>query len=170
MPNVKKSETNQVLVEGRLTSDPLEIATKFNELFTTMPSKIVSEIAQPSFQPPEPETARPLDSPVFSIGNNPITQSEILDAVKQLQAKKSLDHNGISMFFIKKVVNSVISPLHHCIQVSLQQGVFPSQLKIAKVVPIFKSGEPTLMDNYRPISLLSNFSKIYEKVMLNRLN
>jgi hypothetical protein len=43
------------------------------------------------------------------------------------------------------------------------------QLKIAKVVPIFKSGDPSSMDNYRPISLLSNFSKILEKIVVNRL-
>jgi hypothetical protein len=42
-------------------------------------------------------------------------------------------------------------------------------MKIAKVVPIFKNGDPLILDNYRPISLLSNFSKIIEKVMCNHL-
>jgi len=63
----------------------------------------------------------------------------------------------------------MLSPLQHCIQLSLSTGAFPSQLKIAKVVPIFKSGDPAAMDNYKPISLLNNFSKIYEKIMASRL-
>ena len=73
------------------------------------------------------------------------------------------------MFFLKKVINSIIKPFHHIVHLSLLTGIVPSQLKIAKVVPIFKSGDQTLLDNYRPISLLSNFSKILEKVVGNRL-
>ena len=48
-------------------------------------------------------------------------------------------------------------------------GVFPVQLKIAKVIPIHKSGPKTEVSNYRPISLLSSFSKIFEKIMHNRV-
>jgi len=168
MRNVKKVDLSHFQVDGRLISDPLEIANKFNEFFTTMPVKIASEIIQPSNLPPGTGTVRPDGSPVFKL-NNPISQTEILEAVKQLQPKKSQDFHGISMFFLKNVINSIITPLHHCVRVSLSTGIVPSQLKIAKVVPIFKSGDHTLMDNYRPISLLNNFSKIYEKVMANRL-
>jgi hypothetical protein len=73
------------------------------------------------------------------------------------------------MFFLKKVINSILVPFHHVILLSLSTGIVPTQLKIAKVIPIFKSGDQTAMDNYRPISLLSNFSKILEKVVGNRL-
>ena len=52
---------------------------------------------------------------------------------------------------------------------SLKSGVFPSKLKVAKVVPLFKSGDNKSFSNYRPISLLSVFSKIYEKVVNNQL-
>jgi sarcosine oxidase/L-pipecolate oxidase len=89
--------------------------------------------------------------------------------LEQLQPKKSLDFNGISMFFLKKVMNSILKPFHHIVLSSLSTGVVPSQLKIAKIIPIFKSGDQAALDNYRPISLLSNFSKILEKVVGNRL-
>ena len=71
--------------------------------------------------------------------------------------------------FIKNVLDSIINPLQHVINESFSHGIFPSQLKIAKVIPLFKSGDPLLPDNYRPISLLPNFSKIFEKVAFIRL-
>ena len=52
---------------------------------------------------------------------------------------------------------------------SMSLGIFPNQLKIAKVVPVYKSGSPEDLRNYRPISLLSTISKIFERVILNRL-
>ena len=51
----------------------------------------------------------------------------------------------------------------------LLKGIFPDTLKIAKIIPIFKAGDPSFFVNYRPISLLSNFSKFFEKVIYNRL-
>ena len=60
-----------------------------------------------------------------------------------------------------------IEPITYLINESLTSGVFPSELKLARVVPIFKSGDPSLLTNYRPISVLSFFSKIFEKVVYN---
>ena len=48
-------------------------------------------------------------------------------------------------------------------------GIFPNQLKIAKVVPIFKTGDDTLFTNYRPISLLPSTSKVVERIIFNQL-
>ena len=55
------------------------------------------------------------------------------------------------------------------INLSLHKGVFPDKLKLPKVIPVYKAEDPNLFANYRPISLLSNFSKFFEKVMYNQL-
>ena len=52
---------------------------------------------------------------------------------------------------------------------SFHEGVFPEQMKLAKVIPVYKSGTKSDLSNYRPIALLSIFSKIYEKLMYNRI-
>ena len=106
---------------------------------------------------------------VFSLKNSPVTISEILEATKLLQDKKTPDHNGIYSNFLKKIVFNIAKPLHHILQQSFEKGIVPSQLKIAKVIPIFKNGDRCNMDNYRPISLLSCFSKIIEKIVAIRL-
>ena len=73
------------------------------------------------------------------------------------------------MYFLKNVIDSIVKPLLHIFNLSFKQGIVPAQLKIAKIIPIFKSGDPLSLDNYRPISLLSSFSKILEKIMCTRL-
>jgi hypothetical protein len=73
------------------------------------------------------------------------------------------------MEFVKKIITSAIKPILHIFSLSLKNGLVPQQLKIAKVIPVYKGGVKTSMDNYRPISLLSNFSKILEKIVSNRL-
>ena len=60
-------------------------------------------------------------------------------------------------------------PLTHIINKSLKEGVFPSELKLATVVPIFKAGDTNKITNYRPISVLSFFSKVLEKIIYNKL-
>jgi hypothetical protein len=55
------------------------------------------------------------------------------------------------------------------INISLEKGIFSNNLQTAKVIPLFKAGDVDIFTNYRPISILSSFSKIYEKVMYNRL-
>ena len=72
------------------------------------------------------------------------------------KTKKTPNHNGISTNFLKKIIFNIAKALHHIFLLSFDKGIVPTQLKIAKVIPIFKTGDRCNMDNYRPISLLSS--------------
>ena len=73
------------------------------------------------------------------------------------------------MRVIKHSFHLISAPLTNIINLSLQKGIFPDKLKFAKVILIYKANDPSLFTNYRPISLLSNFSIFFEKVMYNRM-
>ena len=71
---------------------------------------------------------------------------------------------------IFKSIAHIISPhLSEIVNLSFTQGIFPSSLKIAKIVPIFKDGDRTEVNNYRPISILPIFSKTFEKIIFKRV-
>jgi hypothetical protein len=99
----------------------------------------------------------------------PVSPVELDLALGNLQDKKTPDLNNVSMHLVKKVINFVRAPLLHIFSRSLSTGIIPDKMKIAKVVPIFKSGSHTDINNYRPISLLCTFSKILEKIVASRL-
>ena len=97
------------------------------------------------------------------------TQEEIVDITCKFPAGKSAGHNNIPMYIIKRSINSLSSPLTHIVNLSIVHGIVPNELKIARVVPIFKSGDKALFSNYRPISVLPCFSKILERLIYNRI-
>ena len=70
---------------------------------------------------------------------------------------------------LKQCIDIYIDPLTYLINLSINQGIFPSELKIAKVIPIYKSDDKQLIRNYRPISVLPFFSKKIEKIISNHL-
>ncbi len=156
---------SELFFNGISYTDPQTLADKLNEFFILAPQLIVNEIPSCDENPfPEKISAN-----TFSLRDSPVTKTEILDAVSQLQNKKSEDMYGISMFIVKKLISALITPLFFIISKSFESGKIPQQLKIAKIIPIFKAGDKLMPDNYRPISLLPNFSKVLEKVMSNRL-
>ena len=71
------------------------------------------------------------------------------------------------MRIIKLSMDIIVEPLTKMISLSLVSGCFPDTLKIAKALPIFKTGDPNKLENYRPISILPAFSKIYDKMVYN---
>ena len=98
-----------------------------------------------------------------------VTQAEIIKLVNNTKSKKFKDHDGIDMCLVKKLIPYLVVPLEHIFNISLQTGVFPDGMKIARVIPLFKNGNINDFTNYRPISLLSQFSKILEKIFHNRM-
>ena len=106
---------------------------------------------------------------VNSIVVHNVTSMDIRTVISYLK-NSSPGFDGIPSFVANQCIDYFIEPLTYIINMSFMEGVFPSELKLAKVIPIFKSGDSTKMSNYRPISILSFFSKIFEKLMYNILN
>ena len=71
--------------------------------------------------------------------------------------------------YLKKTIHYILEPFTHIINRSLATGIFPTQMKTARLIPLHKNSDNQQITNYRPISLLSTFSKILERVMYNRL-
>ena len=99
----------------------------------------------------------------------PVEPSHIFEIVNQLKPKTSCGHDQISSKMIKDTIQNIAIPLSHIINRSLSTGIVPNQLKIAKVIPVYKTSNQDDIKNYRPISLLPAFSKIFEKVMFTKI-
>ena len=98
----------------------------------------------------------------------PTTNAEVMLLLLKLDDSKSRPEDIPSS--VLKIAAPIIVPhLVSIFNVSLQKGIFPSQLKLAKVIPIFKDGSKLLVSNYRPISLLPVLSKIFEKIVHKQL-
>ena len=87
-----------------------------------------------------------------------------------MKTKKASDPNSIPTKILKLFKKEFSKPLSDTINLSFNQGVFLNLFKIANVIPIHKKGDKLDFNNYRPISLLPNISKIYEKCMHTRFN
>ena len=90
---------------------------------------------------------------------NPVSEDEIINIVKSFKPKHSNDNNGLSMYVISKVIKSIVRPLAHIFNVSFLSGLFPDDMKISRIIPLFKNGKKTEFTNYRPISILPNSRK-----------
>ena len=109
------------------------------------------------------------NSMLNSVFLEPCTVSEIATIIEHLDAKKSVGPCSFPTNLIKQNKEQFAFILNIIINKSLEEGKFPSKLKYASVCPIYKKGNPENCCNYRPISLLSNISKIFEKIMYSRL-
>ena len=163
----KKSETvDKICKNGVNVIDPVEIANCFNTFFTAVGQQI-SDSVPPVLKNPEEFINYGRAVPDLLLQNT--TPEHIQKVIKKLQPKMSYDANGVSSKMIKFIGEEISIPLAHIFNISLREGVFPEKLKLCRVIPIFKSGNPLECDNFRPISLLSSISKVLEKIVAEKL-
>ena len=93
----------------------------------------------------------------------PTSEIEVHNIVKSLPWSKAPGHDEVSASVLKSVVMNIVKPLTHIFDLSFSLGQFPNKLKLAKVVLIFKNDDKVLVCHYRPMSVLSVFSKVLEK-------
>ena len=165
--NRKNKKTGSIKIQdsdGKLISNPNSVAESFNDYFSNIAANLKSRNSEGArfrheFMPnrvPNSMYTRPVDG------------GEVYDIIKNLKNKATLGTKVNPL----KIANSdfkFTNTLAKIITSSFQDGIFPQPLKLARVVPIFKSGSRGDVSNYRPISLLDSFSKVYEKLMHNRV-
>jgi hypothetical protein len=162
---VKKQKIDSISIGGQLSTDPQEIADFFNNYFsnigTTLDKKIPVNNKDPTSYIPSNSNA--------SIFLRPCTKEELLKYITNLRnCAAGWDQVPSSLLQENQLV--IAECLVHIINLSLIQGIFPNELKVAILVPIYKAGTKSDTGNYRPISLLSTFSKNFERVMFTRLS
>jgi hypothetical protein len=149
---------------GTIITDPTVISNEFNDFFVNVGPKLASQIHN-SGKNYYDYLRAPCQKSIFM---KPITESEILKIINKFDKNKSAGHDDIGNLIVKRVANEIVQPLTAIFNLSLSTGHVPQQLKIAKVVPIYKKDAAEIMSNYRPISLLPCFSKVLERLVFNR--
>ena len=99
---------------------------------------------------------------------NPVNVTELNEIILSLN-DSSPGWDGLNTNIIKKSSGLIVHPLVYVINLCIEQGIFPKELKIARIIPMYKSNDKQLINNYRPISVLPVFFKLFECVLHNRL-
>ena len=155
--------------DGLSVTSAEAIAGKFNDYFGNIAKNLKSKIATKTTLNSTDDYKSYLgDSTVGSIFLTPVSATEIDSTINKLQNKATLD-TKISALKAAGTCLTLKNALAKVITKSFEQGIFPTALKLARVVPIHKGGSRSDVSNYRPISLLSTMSKIYEKLMHYRI-
>ena len=137
----------------------------FNRFFSTIGSDISDKV--PVSQTPYSQFLNQRhDKSIFL---DPIAPLDTINITSKLKNKTSQGHDNISTKLIKQSIEQISTPLTHILNQSMTTGIVPQNMKIAKVIPIFKSGDKDIFNNYRPISILPAFSKILEKMLSIKL-
>lgn len=98
----------------------------------------------------------------------PVTQHEIETIISSIKPNSNLN-NILPVNYIHQYIDILINPLTDLVNQCFTDGIFPDILKIARIVPIFKDGDALKPSNYRPISILDDFSKIIEQFIFERI-
>ena len=148
-------------------SDKKTIADQFNVYFANIGPNLSNEIFNTDNVAISDYLNKTINT-TFSM--KCITDEYVLDVIKSLKSKDSTGNDRISSKLLKQMAPTIHSILRLIINQSINTGIFPEQLKLAIVKPLFKNkGDNSSFGNYRPISLLSAISKVFERIVFNQL-
>ena len=168
------STSTSFTIDNTLTTDKSKIANSFCTFFTNVVETILQSLptltkaSAWSYHDDYESPFVNMKSCRFSFGL--VSEEDVKKAVIKFKNSKSPGYDDLPISLLKDGVDQLSPILSHLVNKCIAQSVFPSAEKIAKVVPIYKSGSKQSMDNYRPISVLPVLSKVFEKVVHKQLS
>ena len=164
----KNDPSHRFEINGEISSDENTIANGFKTFFPGIVHSLKSKgIPLVDFIWCKPKDINPRTYKTFLL--KPATPDEVYGILINLRRKKATGTDGLPASFLKDSKDSIKHHLCHIINMSINTGVVPSAWKIARIIPIHKSGSTSDFDNYRPISVLPSVSKIIEKIVHKQL-
>ena len=163
----RNSVPDNMTVNGAECSDKQAIAEHFNSFFASVGElncKNITEHGDSSYRDYLSEIIE--SNFEFRL----VDSHNIKQIIKGIKTSRSNGHEGISSELLKLISNDIADSITLIINQSLKSGIFPSQLKIAKVTPIYKKDDKKIITNYRPISVLPVVSKVFETVNYEQLS
>ena len=170
--NSNKTKTSGNIKEimsenGLLITDNKKIVDIFNNHYATIGEKMAHNIL--NYNNAIDERNALLPNKLNSIFLSPVDEKEIKDIIDSLKNNASPGIDNITTEILKAISNKITKPLCHIINLIFTKAICPSHFKIAIIKPIYKKGDRNKVENYRPISLISNVAKIFEKALKNRI-
>ena len=158
------NRTEFKLGDGSLTSDMKLICNKFNDFFVNIGPSLSKNIPVHNTMPID----YIMNKAIHSLYLEPVNENEIKKVTSSLKSNTH-GYDMIGSAVLKWCVDCISELLSCVCNMSLQEGIFPDELKIANVIPLYNCDDPKLFNNYGPVSLLPSVSKVFEKNMCNRL-
>ena len=161
----RESLPNHFISNGHILSDSFDIAQGFNDFFSNVGPELAAQIPQSGKDFTEYLSEEVKENFIFAN----ITDDIIYENIKKLKSKNSAGPDNVSSRLLKDIIEVIIKPLTHVFNLSFKTGYIPPELKTAKVIPIYKGEDKYSFNNYRPISLISNFGKLLEKIAASQM-
>lgn len=161
LQNKTRPDHNIEITENNIVLTDIDLANRFNQYFTTVP--LPSTNKDLAFL----ESNVPMHSNSLFLA--PLVDSDIIEIIDKLKCSNSSGFDNISNNLLKKCKYLICKPLAFIVNIMFQEGAFPSKLKLAIVNPSHKKSDTNIITNYRPISLLSSFSKVLEVAINEQL-
>ena len=150
------------------TSDSTQIADGFNDFFSSIGQKLANNIDQTKF--PKNNFGNHMGQKPDSIFTLlPVSYGHLYKIIKNLKNKNSAGADLLSNSLLKLAIPHLITPLKQLIDLSFKSGYVPTQMKVAKVIPLHKEGDRSSFNNYRPVAIISTVGKVLEKVVHHQL-
>ena len=161
--NSSKTLPDELIINGEKITNSENVAAKLNDYFSSI-TDILNENSDelPNFEKLQRLTDNKIpEGTLFHIPS--ITCDQVVPFISRLDTSKATGIDGLGPRIIKLAAHVIAPSITKLINRSIITGIFPSQLKLTKVFPIYKGGTKSDPSNYRPISILPTISKIFEK-------
>ena len=140
---------------------------EFNKFICSIGSNLANDFSNTSFKSFSTYLNKKVSSSIYLNTRN---RTEIFNTIYSLKNNKAVGHDDIPVFFLQIISSVIILYLQVFIEFCFTEGAFPKNSTTERIVPIFKKGECDKPTNYRPISILTCFSKIFEGLLYKCIN
>ena len=148
---------------GKLIHNKQAVANAFNDYFINIAHELMQNISNTNVSSFKVFLKNRNNNSMFIF---PITEEELIDVVNKFKSKKSSDFNEFSMEMIKKIINLISKPLTNIFNKSFNSGILSEEMKIAKVIPVFKTGKKTSLVIIDQFLSYLNFQKFLKNCLI----